>query len=353
MALPHRRMVAALFGDGHIRLLDEERPPVENGMVLVEVHASLVSPGTEFGGWHGLVAKWANPETDREPRPFGYSNAGVVLECGAGVSGLSSGDRVACIGGGYALHTDYAVVPQNLCVPLPDKVTFVQGSYAMLAATALHALRRGEPEFGEFAAVVGLGIVGQLTAQLYHLAGNFVIGWDALPSRVEIAERWGIDAALVVGENDAVERTRAFTDGCGLDAAVIAFGGDATEVMRVVEQCMKKSPDGHRMGRAVIVGGAGFEYTAGCTNLDVRRAARTGPGYHDEPWERGAAYPPVLVRWTTHGNIALCLRLIAEGKLNVDVLTTHEVPLVTVDEGISAILEDPDRALGVALVCGE
>ena len=350
MPIPRKRKVAAVCGDGHIRLVEQDVPALEAGGVLVEVHASLVSPGTELGGWRSLSAKRGNPDAGAEPRPFGYSNAGVVLAVGKGVVDVKGGDRVACIGAGYAMHTDYAVVPHHLTVPLPRRVTFVQGSYAMLAATALHALRRGEPGFGESVAVVGLGIVGQLTARLYQLAGNFVIGWDTIPFRVEIARLWGIDEAVLVGQADPVAATNRFTGDYGLDAAVLAFGGSGDSAMESIEQCMKCSPDGHLMGRVVVVGNPQLKYPGTLTNMDIRRASRTGPGYHDEAWEFGPGYPPVFMRWTTRTNLALCMRLIAEGRLDVDVLTTHKIPLAHVEDATAAILDDPDSILGVVFV---
>lgn len=369
-----KRIIAAKMGNGHIGLIEEDIPPVGRGMVLVEVHNSLVSPGTELGGWHGLRRELDNPNPTANPRPFGYSNAGIVLAVGDGVEEFAVGARVACIGGGFALHTNYAVVPHNLCVALPDRVTFAQGAYAMLAGTALHAMRRGEPQFGEYVAVVGLGVVGQLTAMFYQLAGNFVIGWDTLPFRTEIARKWGIDETAVVGVEDAVAVTRAFTGydgvdktgispdklrekyphlGYGLDAAVLAFGGDANSAMEKVCQCLKRAPDTHRMGRIVTVGGLSFNYNLGASfNVDIRRAGRPGPGYHDPDWEVGVDYPPIFMQWTTRTNLDLCMRLIDKGRLKVDCLTTHIIPLDDIDARISEIIEEPDKILGVVFEMG-
>jgi threonine dehydrogenase-like Zn-dependent dehydrogenase len=347
MASPKKRKVAAVCGDGHIRLVEQDVPALKAGSVLVDVHASLVSPGSEVRGWRALAERRKNPDPDAQPRPFGYSNAGVVLEIGDGIEELRSGDRVACIGGGYAMHTDYAVVPHNLCVKLPENVTFAQGSYAMLTATAMHALRRSTPELGWNVAVVGLGLLGQLTARLYQLTGCYVIGWETIALRVKIARKWGIDAVTSVEGETEITSSLEFTNGYGLDAAVIAFGGNATGAVQSLERCMKRSPDGHPTGVIVFVGGAGFDFAASLTNIDYRRASRTGPGYHDEKWEFGSAYPPVFMRWTTQTNIALCMRLIAEGRLDVELLTTHTIALERVDEEISAALEDPDRMLGV------
>jgi len=348
-----KRNVAAVLGDGRIGIITQAMPELRPGTVLIEVYASLVSPGTELGGWRGLRAQRDNPQPAAEPKPFGYSNAGIVAEVGAGVTRLKPGDRVACIGAGYALHADYALVPHNLVVPLPAGVTMAQGAYAMLAATGLHALRRLEPEFGETTAVAGLGLVGQLTAQLLQRAGHFVIGWDAVPLRLEIARRCGIDATVAVGQDDVVAQTRAFTHGYGLDAAVVAFGGDANAAMKSIEASMKISPDGHPMGRVVMVGNPQFLFTGSLTNMDIRRASRTGPGYHDDPWEVGPDYPPVFMRWTTRTNLALCLRLIAAGRLQVDRLTTHTIPLADVEARVAAIIDRPDDILGVVFVMRE
>ena len=182
-------------------------------------------------------------------------------------------------------------MPQNLCIAMPAAVTFDQGAYAMLAATAMHALRRGDPGFGEYCCVVGLGLLGQLTARLYQLAGNYVIGWDTIVRRREIAVSWGIDAVVDSGRDHEIEATLAFTGGSGLDSAVIAFGGDATGPVAKLARCMKISADDHPMGQITVVGGAKVDLPAFLWNVDVRRAARTGPGYHDEAWERGDRLP--------------------------------------------------------------
>ena len=344
-----KRIVAAVTGDGRITLIEQDVPPVRAGTVLVEVRRSLISTGTELGGWRAFARRSQRPTPDVPTRTFGYSNSGIVVEVGEGVSEFGPGDRVACVGAGYALHTDYAVVPHNLCVGLPDNVTFDQGAYAMLSATAIHALRRGEPEFGEYCAVVGLGLLGQLTARVHQLAGCFVIGWDFIQQRNQIARGWGIDATVLVASQDEVEATRSFTLENGLDRGVMAFGEDGTDAFRRLTRSMKVSPDGHPMGIVVVVGGANFNYEGGLTNIDVRRASRTGAGYHDEAWEHGPAYPPVFMRWTTRTNLELGMRLIAEGKLDVDALTTHTVPLKNVEEEIAALIRRPDEMLGVVL----
>lgn len=357
MRLPQTRKVAGRCDDGRIRLIEQDAPALTDGSVAVAVHASVISPGTELRGWCAFSERRANTDWAGEPEPFGYSNAGVVLAVGDGVTEFDAGDRVACIGAGYAPHTDYAVVPHHLCVGLPDAVRFDQGAYAMLAATAVHAVRRCAPEIGEYAAVAGLGLLGHLSAQFLKLGGCEVIGWDAAEAPLELAERWGIDATVRVGDGAEITATGAFTGGAGLDAAIIAFGGDASGTMRSLAKSLKCAPDGHPYGRIVVVGNADFAYRDlepdMMTNVDIRRASRTGAGYHDEQWEFGPPYPDVFMRWTTRTNLELCMRMIADGRLNVDVLTTHRVGLDQVDEQTSAILDAPDEALGVVIQARE
>ena len=340
--------VVARTGTGTLRVIEQQLPEPGAGEVLIEVHRSLVSPGTELGGgWAALAEERRNPRPLEKPRPIGYSNAGVVAAVGPGVERFAPGDRVAAIGAGYARHADYAVVPVNLVFLLPDGVDFEQGAFAMLAATGLHAMRRTDAGFGESVAVLGLGLLGQLTAQLFQAAGNSVIGWDLIPHRIEIARGWGIHGACLVGEDDPVETCREFTGGFGVDAGVVSIAGEATTAIRDLERSMRVSADGHTTGVITIVGGIHLDYHGETTNIDYRRASRTGPGYHDADWERGREYPPVFVRWNTQTNVRLCLELMARGTLRTDPLVTHRIPFDGCETLIPRLLDDHRQILGL------
>lgn len=340
------RRVACIDGYGRGICQDGELADLAAGQVLVEVEASLISPGTELGGCRMRREK---PEPDRLPRPFGYANTGRVKALGAGVDQFEVGQRVACMGAGYALHTDLACVPQNLCAAVPEGPSPEEAAFAHLAATALHATRRAQPVYGENAMVMGLGLVGNLCAQFAQLSGGYALGVDRLGLRLEKASACGIKAVPASG--DLAEAAAEFSQGYGMDYGVIAFGGDATDAFKQVRGALKKSPDGHHMGRIVIVGGAHVShgFAAGLGNVDVRSAARTGPGYHDEAYEHGASYPSVFVEWPTQRNLDLCLRAIAGGRLKVRPLITHEIPLDDVAQAVDLLVEKPGEALGVVL----
>lgn len=341
------RRVLAADGAGRISVVEEPVPEPAPGQVLVEVKASTISPGTELGG----VARRRENPGDGPPRPFGYSNAGVVAKLGEGVDRLTVGQRVACMGGGYAQHATHGCVPQNMAVPIPDGVSDDDASAIHLVATSLNAVRRLAPELGEFIAVVGLGLVGNFAVQWARSAGCYVAGLDRLAMRRDRADACGADLSVDPTTEEGLAAVSAFSQGAGLDGAIIAFGGDGTPAFKMLVGQMKRAPDTHQMGRVVIVGGARIDHTfaAALGNLDVRSAARTGPGYHDEDWEHGQDYPPVFVPWTTRRNMALCLDFTRRGAIRVDPLITHRVPLAEAPAACEALIETPNEALGVVI----
>lgn len=344
------RRVVMLDGAGRITVEEEPVPEPQPGQVLVEVRACCISPGTELGR---VPERRRSPDPEAPQRAFGYSNAGVVVARGPGCEDIPLGTRVACMGGGYALHATHAAVPRNLAVPIPEGVSFEAASTNHLAATAMHAVRRGEFTLGEHVAVVGLGIVGHFSAQLAALAGAHVLGIDRLALRREAAARTGLAEQVIDPDTaDLAEVRRAFSRDHGFDGAILAFGGDGTPALKMLTHLLKKAPDTHLMGRIVIVGGARIDYVfaANLGNVDVRSSARPGPGYHDKAWERGQDYPPVFVEWTTRRNVEECLRFMALGRLQTEPLITHRVPLAEAPTVCDMLVETPQQALGVILL---
>ncbi len=351
MSYPSVRKVVMLNGDGRIWTAEQPMPEPRDGQLVVEVAASLVSPGTELGG---VRARRENPTGRTEGRPFGYTNAGVVIDTVGDCGEFLVGDRVAGMGGGYALHATHACIPHKLCASIPDGVPFEHAASSHLAATALHAVQRGKFVIGENVAVAGLGLVGQLACQIAKIAGAYVMGLDRYPLRVEIAKRVGVGAAVNVAEDDPEPLAGAFTQGYGLDGAIIAFGGEATDAFKQLRSMLKTTPDGHKMGRIVIVGGASIQhgFAAGAGNIDVISAARTGPGYHDDAYEHGADYPPVFVPWPTQRNLSLTLRFMSEERLDVGSLITDSVPIDDAADACDKLIDTPGDALGVVFTMG-
>jgi threonine dehydrogenase-like Zn-dependent dehydrogenase len=341
------RKVLTRDGKGQIAVVEGPLAEPAKGQVQIEVKASLISPGTELGG----VKRSRENPSDRPARPFGYANSGVVIGQGEGCEDIPLGTRLACMGGGYAEHASHANIPRNMAVPMPGGLSFDHAAFVTLAATAMNAIRRAELQFAEFLAVAGLGVVGQMSCQLGRLSGCHVIGMDRLPMRLNVAKTAGLERPLNIDEEDAVEVSKTFTRGYGLDAGFIAHGGDGNPAFNTLYGMLKQAPDSHKMGRIVIVGGARIEtgFAASRGNIDVRSAARTGAGYHDEVWEHGSDYPPVFVQWTTTRNLEECLILLDNGGLKAEPLITHRTPLDDAPDACEDLIQRPNEALGVVI----
>ena len=328
-------------------------PALRPGRLLVRTRASLVSAGTErlavgFARQNLLAKARARPDLLRQtlakvkrdglaaaartvrarldqPLALGYSAAGVVAGVGAGLEGrYSAGQRVAVAGAGVANHAELNLVPANLAVAVPTDVADEEACYATVCAVALHAVRQSRPALGAWCAVVGVGLIGQLAAQLLALSGVRVLALDFDAGRLALATRLGADAACKLDEQDAGAVAAEATGGLGCDAVVIAA---ATTSSLPFETAAEVARD-----RAVVavVGNTGtsFPYREYMNKeLTVVVCRSYGPGRYDEDYENhGFRYPPGYVRWTETANLAAALAAMRPGsarRLDPAPLTTH------------------------------
>jgi polar amino acid transport system substrate-binding protein len=278
---------------------------------------------------------------------LGYSAAGIVAAVGQDVSEFQIGDRVACAGVGFASHAEVLSVPKNLCVHLPENVSFESGAYGTLGAIALQGVRLAEPTLGESVVVIGLGLVGQLTVQLLKANGCRVFGLDLDQTRVALALELGADKASVSNETSAKE-IETWTRGHGADAVLITAATDSNEPVELAARVSRLK------GRVIIVGMTGMNIPRApffSRELKLVISMSYGPGRYDPEYEeRGHDYPLPYVRWTEKRNIESFLELIADGRINVERLTTHRFPIAEADRAyqlISGELREPN--LGVVL----
>ena len=253
-------------------------------------------------------------------RPLGYSSAGVVARVGTGITSVSPGDRVACIGAGWATHSESVLMSPTLCSLLPDGVSFEDGAFGMLGIIALHGIRKANITFGEAVAVVGLGLIGLLTVQILRAYGIRVLGYDIDPRKSEVAAGLGIAAES--GDWSAfARRATQCTDGNGLDAVILTISSaDGKPVDRGVRLL-------RHGGRVVLVGVSDIhpsrqELWEREAEIVVSKAG--GPGSLDPLYEeRGIDYPYGSVRWTQQRNLVEFLRLVATERVRVGPLITH------------------------------
>ncbi|MFE5791087.1 bi-domain-containing oxidoreductase [Streptomyces sp. NPDC056503] len=343
------KQVVQNYKSGELALLDVPVPGCKPGGVLVRTAYSLISTGTELmkvsEAGMSMVGKARSrpdqvakvvqsvatngvPATYRKVMgkldsytPLGYSLCGVVEQVGAGVDDVKVGDLVACAGNEHALHAELNWVPKNLYAPVPDGLAPRHAAFGTVGAIALQGVRQGEPRLGEVALVIGLGLIGQLVAQLLTASGVRVVGVDPDPERCALAERLG---AAACGDPDSAVVANAvaeLTSGHGVDQVYLAAGGSSNQPVELAARLCRDR------GRVVDIGKCRLDLPWNAyyeKELDVRFSRSYGPGRYDPEYElEGRDYPIGHVRWTERRNLACFVDLVARGRVDVEPLVSH------------------------------
>ena len=347
---------------GELKVAEVPAPQLLPGCVLVRVAASLVSAGTErasseFASKNLLAKAKARPDLVRDvlakmqrdglastlqtvrsrldqPQSVGYSSAGVVVAVGDGIADINVGDRVACAGAGFAVHAEFACVPRMLVAKIPEgressahvscSISYEEAAFGTVGAICLHGIRTAEVALADTVAVIGLGLLGQITIQLLKAAGCRVFGLDPLRQRAALALGSGTEAACT-GAREFRDLCFQKTGGVGVDSVLITAETPSSEPVNLAAELVRD--------RAIVVavGTVGMDLQRKLyyeKELDFRISRSYGPGRYDVAYEqKGRDYPIGHVRWTEARNLAAFLQFIAEGKLNLPSLITHRFPM--------------------------
>jgi predicted dehydrogenase/threonine dehydrogenase-like Zn-dependent dehydrogenase len=350
-------------------LEDVAAPVVAPGHLLIRTTRSLISAGTERAvvetGASGYVARarqqpervtkaldklktdGLGPTVDlvrgQTKRTFalGYSSVGRVVAVGPQVSGWTVGDRVASNGP----HAELNLVPVNLCAHVPDDVTDDEAAFTVLGSIALQGVRLANPTLGETVAVIGLGLVGQLAAQLLRASGAHVLGFDTAEDRAEMARRPGVDTFVVREGTDPVSIARRATDEVGVDAVIVTASSSSDDIVhQAADMCRKR-------GRVVVVGSVGLGLRRADMyekELTLQVSCSYGPGRYDTSYEdHGVDYPLPFVRWTEQRNFTAVLGAIATGALDIKPLISDRWPLDQAEDAYASLLGK--QAVGILL----
>src|SRR3954447_5496807 len=352
-------------------IVDEVPDPVLlHHHVLVRPLYSLISSGTETASIHrdsllkevgdnpshlrkiwDVAMKTGPLATIAEVRAkfteyavLGYSGAGVVAARHATVTDLEIGERVAYGGEGTG-HGETILVGRNLAARMPEGLGCEHACFATLGAIAMNAVRTARIELGDVVAVIGLGLVGQLVAQLVRLQGGVVIGIDLNPRRVDLARSLGADHGIAGAS--AVDGVSALTGGRGVDCAIVAAASKSpAPAQHALALCRDR-------GRICIVGAVGMEFPWNdmyLKEIQLYMSRAYGPGSYDATYEKqGRDYPLPYVRWTENRNMEEFVRLIAGGRIDVRPLITHEFDLEDAAKAYDTIFDASTASLAVLL----
>jgi len=334
---------------GQTILEEVPSPKIGHGKVLIQTTRTLVSLGTErmlveFGKANYIEKARQQPDkvkmvldkvkTDGlkptyesvvnklgQPLPLGYCNVGRVIEVGEGVNEFKVGDRVASNG----FHAEFVSVAKNLLAKIPDTVTDDEAAFAVIGAIALQGVRLANPTLGETVVVIGMGLIGLVTAQLLLANGCNVIGVDVDQSKLDLAKEWGVQVVNPLLGGNSVKFVETQTDGIGADAVIITASSKSNDIIHESAVMSRKR------GRIVLVGVIGLDLRRDDffkKELTFQVSSSYGPGRYDESYEaNGNDYPIGFVRWTEKRNFEAILNAIASGRLHVKQLITERVKL--------------------------
>ncbi|MBI5509073.1 MAG: bi-domain-containing oxidoreductase [Deltaproteobacteria bacterium] len=345
---------------GSVQVEEVPIPKIGTYDVLIDVRFSAISSGTEMSTLNKTLPELVR-QTLADPwmrqavknvmasggvlgtadrvhdeliayRLIGYSGAGVVLEVGSGVAGISVGDEVAFSGQG---HAEVVRASRNQVVPIPRGVRLEDASFATVGAIALQGVRRAQVQLGETVAVVGLGLIGQLAFQLAQAAGARCIGIEPNPARRELARTLGIHELVEPGGAEAVGRVLQLTGGMGADRVLICASGDNPAIANdALKMCRAQ-------GRVTVLGIVPMELERMPffrRELDFVFSRAYGPGPFDVDWESGRReYPEQYVRWDAKRNMQAFLGQVEAGRVKVEPLITGTFPVQRAQAAYDAV----------------
>lgn len=372
---------------GEMQVLDVPAPVARKGMLLVRNFYSVISTGTEAStvktARKGIIGK-AKEKPQQVKKvidalknqgpvqtyrtvmnklnaysPLGYSSVGEVIDMAPDVNGFHIGDLVAC-GGSSASHAELVAVPVNLSVKLSfGKEKALRNSeelekllkaaaYNTLGAIAMQGVRQADLQLGETCAVIGLGLLGHLTATLLKASGVKTVGIDIDQAMVKLGQKHCLDLVLVRDNPSIEKKIIDFTEGIGCDAVIIAAATDSLDPINFAGAISRKK------GTIVVVGAVptGFDRDPHFfkKELSVKMSCSYGPGRYDPEYEeKGHDYPVGYVRWTEKRNMQAFQKLIYQGKININYLTTHVFKLKDAPKAYDMIIEKSESFLGIMI----
>lgn len=359
---------------GKMEILEVPFPALNKGHLLIRNHYSVISAGTEgktvTDARMGYIAKARSRQKEVKqvidmvkttgllstyklvmnkldaPSALGYSSAGEVIAVGEGVTGFKVGDKVAC-GGAQASHSDVVAVPVNLCVKVPECVDLKQAAFTTIASIAIQGIRQADLRMGENCLIIGMGLIGQMTAKILSASGINSFGIDVSDKQVQQSLDAGIKNVKnrnSAGIEDAIAK---FSNGHGVDAVLITAGTSSLDPIEFAGSMARKK------GKVVIVGAVPTGFSRANyykKELDLRMSMSYGPGRQDINYEeKGQDYPIGYVRWTENRNMQSFIDLLATDRLNIENLISHCYPLEKAPEAYDMILSKSQAFNGIVI----
>ncbi len=297
---------------------------------------SLVSPGTELACLSGIESWFKLPATP------GYIAVGEVLKKGENVRHIKAGDKVYTFGP----HAEYYKInttafDTGMCLPVPAGLPLNFAPFTRIGTIAMAALRVSKIELGDYTAVTGLGLVGNLASQLAQLQGGIVIGIDVNDSRIEAAEKCGIKRTINSSKAGWKEEIKKLTNGEGVFTLI-----DATGISKVIADSLSIIKT---YGEAVLLGSPRGSFETDATEIFnhvhyIHKGSITFKGALE--W-RFPSFQTDFVKHSIERNSKIITELICSESLKIEPLITHELRPEDAAKAYEGLKNKKDEFLGV------
>jgi 2-desacetyl-2-hydroxyethyl bacteriochlorophyllide A dehydrogenase len=321
-------------GPGRVEIREMTVAEPGPGQVGVRTAFSGVSQGTERWALTGRYGQFTENPGGCYPCSPGYQASGVIEAVGPGVTGLREGDPVFLAGTRFldpahnypgpcmASHAGYLVAPQAEVTPVPPGADMAAAALYHMAGVSRHGVRLTKVQPGGLVAVLGLGMIGQMSAQAARRAGGTVIATDLIPLRLAAAAKYSADTVVDANSGRLEDAVREQAPD-GADVVI-----DTTGDHRVFDRCLGLI---RREGRITLQG-----YYPDPISIDFHRTHLQRPT---------VTFP---CGWDDEDNAELAEDM-ATGGVLIEPLITHRVPFEDAAAAYELVLEHPERSLGMVL----
>ncbi|MDR6550579.1 zinc-binding alcohol dehydrogenase [Paenibacillus qinlingensis] len=306
--------------------------PIGYDEVLVKKLYTLISPGTELAMLSGSENWFQMPGVP------GYAAVSEILEVGEGVTGFIAGDIVFH----YGSHAKYEVVStRGAFLKVPENLELKWVPFARMATVASTAIRVSHIEFGDYVSVTGLGLIGNMAAQLAHTQGATVIGIDLSEERIRMAKQCGLLHSIHGGRGSVQEQIAENTHGRGVSTHI-----EATGVPQVAIQSLSYIA---KLGELILLGSPRGEYNTDVTDILnychlYGRGCITFKGAHE--W-RYPVEPNEFIKHSLVRNTSIVFELMKQRRLLVEPLISHVLKPEQAKEAYEGLRVNKDQYSGV------
>jgi threonine dehydrogenase-like Zn-dependent dehydrogenase len=338
--------VVTFFKPGEVGITEIEDIPIKPHEVRLQTLYSGISAGTELTHYRGsnvyLHKQWDNTNrlflssggTTSKTYPIigtGYEECGKIIEVGNKVTKVAVGEVIY----GTWQHRTHKVVHEDYAAQriLPQNMEPILGIFSQMTAIAYNGILDAAIRLGETVAVFGLGVPGQICAQMAKRSGAKVIGIDLIESRLKMSQKLGsVDLAFNASDGEVAEKIRDNTNGRGVDIAFELSGAYPAlqEAIRSVAYSSKVIALGFYQGAGESLF-LGEEFHHNRVNIICSQIS--------------GVTPELSNRWDVDRMVRRGIELQSEGVLNLKPLISHEFSLSELDEAYDLLDRHPEQVM--------